>query len=36
MEWEKMLANDASDKGLISKYINISYNSTIKKEQTTQ
>jgi len=27
-EWEKIFANDATDKGLISKYTNSSYNST--------
>ena len=26
MEWEKIVANDATDKGLISNYINNSYN----------
>ena len=34
-EWEKIFANDMTDKGLISTYINSSCNSTSKK-QTTQ
>ena len=34
-EWEKIFANESTDKGLISKYINSSYSSTLKK-QTTQ
>ena len=35
MEWEKIFANDVTDKGLLSKYTSISYNSRTKK-QTTQ
>ena len=31
MEWEKILSNDATDKSLIYKYMNNSYNSTAKK-----
>ena len=31
MEWEKIVSNDATDKGLISKYTNNLYNSTAKK-----
>lgn len=34
-EWEKIFTNDMTDKGLISTYINSSYNST-SKNQTTQ
>ena len=34
-DWEKIFANDATDKGLISKYTNSSYNS-ITKKQTNQ
>ena len=34
-EWEKIFANDATDKDLISKIHNSSYNS-ITKIQTTQ
>ena len=30
-EWEKIVANDAIDKGFISKYTNNVYNSTAKK-----
>ena len=30
-EWEKIVSNDALDKGLISKYISNLYNSTAKK-----
>ena len=33
--WEKIFANNATDTGLISKYKNSFYNSTLKK-QTTQ
>ena len=35
-EWEKIFANDATNKGLISKYTNSLYSSTSKKKQTTQ
>ena len=35
MEWEKIFANDATDKGLISKIHKHSYSSMLKK-QTTQ
>ena len=31
--WEEILANDSTDKGLISKYTNNSYNSTTKNKQ---
>jgi len=31
MEWEKIFANDATNKGLISKYTNSLYSSTSKK-----
>ena len=31
-EWEKIFANDMTNKGLISKYINGSYNSTSRKQ----
>ena len=34
-EWEKIIANETTDKGLISKYTNSSYNS-IPEKQTTQ
>ena len=34
-EWEKIFANEATDKGLISKYASSSY-SSISKKQTTQ
>ena len=34
-DWKKMFTNDATDKGLISKYTNNTYNS-ISKKQTTQ
>ena len=34
-EWEKIIANETTDKGLISKYISSSYNS-IPEKQTTQ
>ena len=34
-EWEKIIANETNDKGLISKYISSSYNS-ISERQTTQ
>ena len=33
-EWEKIIANETTDKGLISKYTNSSYNS-IPEKQTT-
>ena len=33
-EWEKIVSNDATDKGLIYKYINNLYNSTAKKPIT--
>ena len=32
---KKIVSNDATDKGLISKYTNNSYNSTAKKPPTT-
>ena len=32
-EWEKIFANNTSDKGLIPKILNSSYNSTILKKQ---
>ena len=35
LEWEKIIANETTDKGLISKYISSSYNS-ISERQTTQ
>ena len=35
MELEKIIPNDATDEGLISKICNL-YNSTAKKPQTTQ
>ena len=35
MEWEKIFANDVSDKGLISQIYRSSYNS-MPKTQTTQ
>ena len=31
-EWKEISANDATNKGLTSKYINNSYNSTAKKQ----
>ena len=34
-EWENIFVNDVTDKGLISKYANISY-SSVSKKQTTQ
>ena len=34
-EWDKIFANESTDKGLISKYISSSYNS-IPEKQTTQ
>ena len=34
-EWEKIIANETTDKGLISKIYNSSYNSILEK-QTTQ
>ena len=34
-EWEKIVANETTDKGLISKYTSSSYNS-IPEKQTTQ
>ena len=34
-EWEKMIANESTDKGLISKNTSSSYNSILEK-QTTQ
>jgi len=34
-EWEKIIANETTDKGLISKYISSSYNS-ISERQTAQ
>ena len=34
-EWEKITANETTDKGLIPKYISSSYNSILEK-QTTQ
>ena len=34
-EWEKIIANETTDKGLISKYTSSSYNSMPEK-QTTQ
>ena len=33
MEWEKIVSNDATDKGLTLKYTNL-YNSTAKKLKT--
>ena len=33
MEWEKIFANHLSDKELIPKYINNSYNSIVKKKK---
>ena len=32
MEWEKIVANDATDKGLIPKYTNNACNSTTKNQ----
>ena len=32
-EWEKRFANDATDKGLIFKHTNSSYNSTSKQKK---
>ena len=32
MDWEKIFANDATNKGLISKITNSSYNSITKKQ----
>ena len=32
-EWEKVFANDTTDKGLISKIYNSSYNSVSKKKK---
>ena len=34
-EWEKIIANETTDKGLIPKYTSSSYNS-IPEKQTTQ
>ena len=34
-EWEKITANETTDKGLIPKYVSSSYNSMLEK-QTTQ
>ena len=34
-EWEKIITNETTDRGLISKYISSSYNS-IPEKQTTQ
>ena len=34
-EWEKIIAKETTDRGLISKYISSSYNS-IPEKQTTQ
>ena len=34
-EWEKIIANETTDKGLIPKYVSSSYNSMLEK-QTTQ
>ena len=34
-EWEKITANETTDKGLISKYTSSSYNS-VPEKQTTQ
>ena len=31
-EWEKIFANDMTNKGLISKYVNSSYNSVSKNQ----
>ena len=36
MEWEKIFANDMTEKGLISKYINSSYHSILSENQTIQ
>ena len=33
-EWEKIFANESTDKGLISKYINSSFSSILKKQRT--
>ena len=33
-EWEKMIANESTDKGLISKYISSSYSSMPEKQTT--
>ena len=33
LEWEKIFANESMDKGLISKYINSSCNSILKKQK---
>ena len=35
MEWEKIFANHLSDKELIPKYINNSYNSIVKKKKNS-
>ena len=35
MEWEKIFANNATNKGLISKIYGSLYNSILKKNQTT-
>ena len=35
-EWEKIFANNVTDKGLIPKYTNCLYNWMSKKTQTTQ
>ena len=35
-DWEKIFANDATDKGLIFKYIQTAYTAQCKKNQTTQ
>ena len=35
-EWEKVFANDTTDKGLISKIYNSSYNSVSKKKKKTK
>ena len=36
MEWEKIFANDMTEKGLISKYINSSYHSILSENQIIQ
>ena len=36
MEWEKIFANDMTEKGLISKYINSSYHSILSENQPIQ
>ena len=35
-DWEKIFANDVTNKGLIFKYINSSYNSITKSKQPNQ